>query len=105
MLSLATLDKVQRHNRDDKVDEGSPCAKGTLCSRKRRDEDVLEHSKQLIAGPLEPTIRTRSSLELTFAGPTPEYQTPTERAQKQHKNYKLDPTDDIERMYLAHPVE
>ena len=29
--------------------EGSPCAKRTLCSRKRRDEDVLEHSKQLIA--------------------------------------------------------
>ena len=52
VLSLATLDEVQRHNRDDEADEGSPCAKRTLCSRKRRDEDVLEHSKQLIADPL-----------------------------------------------------
>ena len=55
---LATLDEVQRHNRDDEADEGSPCAKLTLCSRKRRDEDVLEHSNQLIADPLEPTSRT-----------------------------------------------
>ena len=44
---MATLDEVQRHNRDDEADEGSPCAKRTLCSRKRRDEDVREHSKQL----------------------------------------------------------
>ena len=33
------------------ADEGSPCAKRMLCSRKRRDEDVLEHSKQLNADP------------------------------------------------------
>ena len=44
LLSLATLDEVQRHNRDDEADEGSTCAKRTLCSRKRRDEGVLEHS-------------------------------------------------------------
>ena len=74
MLSLATLDEVQRHNRDDEADGGSPCAKRTLCSRKRRDEDVLEHSKQLMADPIEPTGRTRSSLEPTFACPTPVYQ-------------------------------
>ena len=104
MLSLATLDEVQRHNRDDEADEGSPCAKRTLCSRKRRDEDVLEHSKQLIADPLEPTSRTRSSFELTFACPTPAYQTPPERAYKQNKNYKLDPTDDKEGVQ-THPVE
>ena len=40
VLSLAILDEVQRHNRDDEGDEGSPCAKRTLCSRKRRDEDA-----------------------------------------------------------------
>ena len=49
VLSSATLDEVQHHNRDDEGDEGSPCATRTLCSRKGRDEDVLEHSKQLIA--------------------------------------------------------
>ena len=96
MLSLATLDEVQRHNRDDEADEGSPCAKRTLCSRKRRDEDVLEHGEQLIAGPLEPTSRTRSSFQRTFACPTPAYQTPPERAHKHNKNYKLDPIDDKE---------
>ena len=85
MLSLATLDEVQRHNCDDAADEDSPCAKRTLCSRKRRDEDVLEHGEQLIAGPLEPTSRTRSSFQRTFACPTPVYQTPPERAQKQNK--------------------
>ena len=40
VLALATLDEVQRHNRDDEVDEDSPRAKRTLCSRKRRDKDV-----------------------------------------------------------------
>ena len=89
VLSLATLDEAQRHNRDE-ADEGYPCAKRTLCSRKRRDEDVIEHSKQLIADPLEPMSKTRSSFEVTFACPTPEYQTPPGRAQKQNKNYKLD---------------
>ena len=47
VLSLATLDKVQRHSRDDEADESSPCAKRKLCSRKRRDEDVLEDNEQL----------------------------------------------------------
>ena len=46
VLSLATLDEVQPHNRDDEADERSPCAKRTLCSRKRRDQDVLEHRKR-----------------------------------------------------------
>ena len=40
VLSLATLEEVQHHNRNDEVDEGSPGAKRTLCSRKIRDEDV-----------------------------------------------------------------
>ena len=102
MLALATLDEVQRHNRDDEADEGSPCAKRTLCSWKRRDEGVLEHSKQRIADPLEPTSRTRSGFELTSACPTPTYQTPPEKAQKQ--NHKLDPTDDKEGIQ-THPVE
>ena len=61
VLSLATLDEVQRHNRDDEADESSPCAKRTLCPRERRDEDVLEHSKQLIADPLGHASRTRST--------------------------------------------
>ena len=82
VLALETLDEVERQNRDDEAGEGSPCAKRTLCSRKRRDEDVLEHSKQLIADPLEPTSRTRSSFELTFACPTPAYQTPPERTKQ-----------------------
>ena len=52
MLSLATLDEFQRPNRDDETDEGSPCAKRTLCSRKRRDKRrVLEQIKQLNADP------------------------------------------------------
>ena len=34
VLTLATLE-VQRHNRDDEEDEGLPCAKRTLCSRKK----------------------------------------------------------------------
>ena len=46
---FATLDEIQRHNRDDEADGGSPRDRRTLCSRKRRDEDVLEHSKQLNA--------------------------------------------------------
>ena len=53
VLALATLDEVQRHKRDDQADEGFPRAKRTVCSRKRRDKDVLEHSKQLNAAPLE----------------------------------------------------
>ena len=87
VLSLATLDEVQRHNRDDEADEGLPCAQRMFFSRERRDEDVLEHSKQLIAHPLitEPASKTRRSLELTFACPTPAYQTPPERAQKKNK--------------------
>ena len=40
VLALETLDEVERQNRDDEAGEGSPCAKRTLCSRKRRDEDV-----------------------------------------------------------------
>ena len=40
VLSLTTLVDVQRHNRDDEADEGSPRAKRTLCSRKRRDKDA-----------------------------------------------------------------
>ena len=40
VLSVVTLDEIQRHNRDDETDEGFPCAQRTLCSRKRRDEDV-----------------------------------------------------------------
>ena len=46
------------------------------------DEDVLEHSKQLIADALEPTSRTRSSFEPTFTCPTPAYQTPPERTKQ-----------------------
>ena len=61
VLALETLDEVERQNRDDEAGEGSPCAKRTLCSRKRRDEDVLEHSKQLIADPLEPTSRAEDT--------------------------------------------
>ena len=55
---LATLEEVQRHNRDDEADEGSPRAKRTLCSRRRRDKDVFEHCKQLNADLLEPASRT-----------------------------------------------
>ena len=55
VLSLETLDQVQRHIRDLEADEGSPCTKRTLCSRKSRDEDVLEHGKQLTADPLRRT--------------------------------------------------
>ena len=46
---------------------------------------VLEHSKQLNADPLEPASRPRSTFQLTFACPTPAYQTPPEREQKQNK--------------------
>ena len=40
VLAWSTLDEVQRHNCDDEADDGSPRAKRTLCSRKRRDKDV-----------------------------------------------------------------
>ena len=49
-------------------------------------------------------VRTRRSFELTFACPTPAYQTPPEIAQKPNKNYKLDPTDDKEGIQ-THSVE
>ena len=105
MFSLATLDEVEHHNRDDEADEGSPSAKRTLCARKKaRRKRVLEHSKQLNADPLELASRPRSSFQLSFARPTPAYQTPPERAQKQNKNYKLDPTDDKEGIQ-THSVE
>ena len=100
---LATLDEVQRHNRDDEADEGSPCAKLTLCSRKRRDEDVLEHSNQLIADPLEPTSRARSSFELASACLLPRIKRP-QKSTKQNKNYKLDPAGDKEGIQTL-PVE
>ena len=61
MLSLAALDEIQRPNIDDEADESSPCAKRTLCSPKRRSEDVLEHSSQLNADPLGAADRPRSS--------------------------------------------
>ena len=85
MLSLATLDEVQRHNRDDEADEGSLCAKRMLCSRKRRDEDLLEHSKQLSADPLGPASRPRSSFQMIFACPTPAYQMPQKERKKKKK--------------------
>ena len=44
--SLATLDEEQRYNRDDEAGEGFACAKRTLCSRKRRDEDVYLSTQQ-----------------------------------------------------------
>ena len=92
VLALATVNEFQRHNRDDEGDEGSPRAKRTLCSRKNEQQRrVLEHSKQLDADrPLEPASRTGheeiSSFQLTFACPTPAYQTPPEGAQKQKQN-------------------
>ena len=106
VLSLASLDRVQRHNRDDEADEGPPCAKRTLCSRKRRDEDVLEHSKQLIADSLRPTSRrTRNSFELTFACPKlPRIKRPKKEHKNKYKNYTLDPTDD-KKGIQTHPVE
>ena len=55
---------------------------------------MLEHSKQLIADPLEPTSRARSSFELTFACPTPAYQPPQKEHKNKTKTIKLDPTND-----------
>ena len=85
MLSLATLDEVQRHNRDDEADVGSPCTKRTLCSRKRRDEDVLAHSKQLIADPLGPASRTGHE-EAVFNRLSPALLPRIKHPQKGHKN-------------------
>ena len=97
MLALATLNELQRHNRDDEGDEGSPCAKRTLCSRKGRDKDVClsRSSSWMQTDRLEPASRTRSSFQLTFASPT-RIKRPQQKTQKQNKNYKLDPTDDKE---------
>ena len=59
--SLATLDEIQRHNRDDEAGEGFPCANRTLCSRKRRDEDVrLGTESSSMQGPYSAS-RPRSS--------------------------------------------
>ena len=40
LCSLWRLSTVQRHNRDDEANEGSPCAKRTLCSPKSHHEGV-----------------------------------------------------------------
>ena len=80
VLALATLDEVQRRNRDDETGEGFPCAQRTLCSRKRRDEDVClsTASSWMQTDPLEHASRTRrSSFQQNFACPTPAYQTPS----------------------------
>ena len=75
-----------------------------LLAEKARRGPVLEHSKQLNADPLKPASRPRSNFQLTFACPTPAYHTTPERARKQNKNYKLDPTDDKEGIQ-TYPVE
>ena len=40
VLALGILDGVQRHHHDDKASKGLPRAKRTICSRKRRHDDV-----------------------------------------------------------------
>ena len=55
VLSLATHDEVQRYNRDDAADEGSPCRTNALLVEKARQTRVLEHSIQLNADPLRTT--------------------------------------------------
>ena len=67
MLALAPLDEVQGHHRDDAADKGSPRAKRTLCSRKRRDKDVLEHSKQLNTDPLHINRRFSAKNRYTWS--------------------------------------
>ena len=76
----------------------------TLLAEKARQRRVLEHCKQLDANrPPRTREHDISSFELTFACPTPAYQTPPERAQKLQTN-KLDPTDDAEGIQ-TYPVE
>ena len=103
MLSLATLDEVQRHNRDDEADEGSPCAKRTLCSRKRRDEDVLEHSKQLdVDRPPRTYEQDKKQFSTDFRLPYSRVSNaPRKSTKKKQKNYKLDPTDDKANSYAV----
>ena len=60
VLALATLNENQPHNRDDEVDEGSPRAKPTLYSRKRRNKEVClsTASSWIQTDPLQPASRT-----------------------------------------------
>ena len=102
VLSLATLDEIQRHNRDDEAEESFPCAKRTLCSPERRDIDVLEHSKQLNADPLGPAEQKQFSTD--FRLPCSRVSNASRKGTKQNKNHKLDPTDDKEGIQ-THPVE
>ena len=101
---FATLDEIQRHNRDDEADGGSPRDRRTLCSRKRRDEDVLENSEQLNADPLQPASRPRSSLQVAFACPTlPAYQTRPERTPNTHTNsIRLTTSREVNEARLPH---
>ena len=105
VLALATVNESQRHNADDEGDEGSPRPKRTLCSRKRRDKEVFlgtasswMQTDPLVRRAREQERTRRSSFQVTFACPTPAYQTPAERAQKQNKKtiryklYTVDPT-------------
>ena len=46
---------------------------------------VLEHSRELNVDHLQPASTPHSSFQLTFACPTPAYQSPPERAPKQYK--------------------
>ena len=85
VLAFATLHELQRHNRDDEGDRGSPRAKRTLCSRKRCDEDVClsTASSWMQTDPLESASRTRSSF---FNGLSPALLPRIKRPQKDHQN-------------------
>ena len=81
-----------------------------LLAEEPRRRRALEHSKQLNADPLESNEQatTQFSTDFRLCPPTPAYQTPPERAQKQQQQkkhtHKLDQTDDKEGI-RTHPVE
>ena len=100
VLSLATLDKVQRHNRDE-TDEGSPCAKRTLCSRKRRDEDVCLSTASSSMQTPRTCKEDTQKVSADFCLP---YSCVSNASRKSTKEKELDPTDDKEGIQ-THPVE
>ena len=90
VLALATLDEVQRHNRDDKSDEDSPRTKCRFARGKGATKTCMyvctaaEECRR--ADLLESVSRTQINLQLPFACPSPSR---VKRPQEKHKKLQI----------------
>ena len=93
VLAMATLNKLERHNRDDEGDEGSSRQTNTLLAEKARQRRVLEHSKQLDADRPPRTREQDTHEEAVYNGLSPallpRINPPPERAQKQNQKLRI----------------